>query len=260
MHLSYENYYSAEADREYMSASQFRSFRRCEAQALARIQSHDRPEPNAAMLVGSYVDAYFTQDLEAFKAGHPQIFLRDGETLKAEFRGAEQMIKRASSDDTFISYLVGDTQQIITGEIEGVPFKAMPDVVNLDEGRIVDLKTTRDFRKIWSDKVQAYVGFIEAWEYDIQGAIYRELIRQKTGKVLPFYIAAITREISPDIELFEIPGDVLDDTLMMIKSTVGHYSAIKEGYIKPERCGVCDFCKATKKLSAPIDFREYKWS
>lgn len=260
MKLTHDNYYSAEADRFYLSASQFRSFNRCEAQTFAQIESGDRGEPNTAMLVGSYVDAYFTQDLEKFKADNPDIFLRDGKTLKAEFRGAEKMIERASTDLTFMRFLTGDTQQIVTGEIEGVPFKAMPDVVNEAKGRIVDLKTTRDFRKIWSNKVQAYVGFIEAWEYDIQGAIYRELIRQKTGKVYPFYIAAITRENSPDIEIFEIPEDVLDDTLEMVKHKVGQFSAIKEGYIDPERCGVCDYCKATKRLKDPIDFRDYVWS
>lgn len=259
MNLTKANYYSLEADQEYMSASQFKDFLRCEARALAKLKGEVQNEASSAMLVGSYVDAYFTQDLEAFEQEHPEIFLKDGKTLKAEFRGAKAMIDRALQDDVFMGYLDGKQQEILTGEIEGVPFKAMLDVYNPIENRIVDLKTTRDFRKVWSEESNSFVGFIEAWRYDLQGAVYRELVRQSTGKDASFFIAGITRESTPDIELFEVPSDVLDDALGEIRHRCGYFSALKGEYIEPKRCGHCDYCKATKTLTAPIDFRDYDW-
>ena len=57
MILNYENYYSAEADREYMSASQFRNFNRCEEATLAQIQSGERIEPSVPMMVARGVRA-----------------------------------------------------------------------------------------------------------------------------------------------------------------------------------------------------------
>ena len=39
MNLNQANYYSKEADMEYMSASQFKAFRKCEAAAVAELRA-----------------------------------------------------------------------------------------------------------------------------------------------------------------------------------------------------------------------------
>jgi glutaredoxin len=33
-----------------------------------------------------------------------------------------------------------------------------------------------------------------------------------------------------------------------------HILDVKSGRVEPERCGVCDYCRATKKIDKPIDF------
>jgi hypothetical protein len=33
-----------------------------------------------------------------------------------------------------------------------------------------------------------------------------------------------------------------------------HILDVKSGKVKPERCGSCEYCRATKKLTEPIDF------
>ena len=73
---------------------------------------------------------------------------------------------------------------------------------------IVDLKCMKDFSKQWDNG--KYVNFIDFWRYDIQGAIYQEIVRQNTGERLPFIIAGATKEKETDLGLFEIPQDVLD--------------------------------------------------
>ena len=62
--LTDENYYSQEANMQYMSASQFKSFRKCESAALAELRGEWGKKDTLALRVGSYVDAYFSGELE----------------------------------------------------------------------------------------------------------------------------------------------------------------------------------------------------
>lgn len=68
--LSDANYYSNEADWQYMSTSQYKSFLKCEAAALAKLKGEWTPTSDPkALLVGNYVHSYFeSQEVhEAFK-------------------------------------------------------------------------------------------------------------------------------------------------------------------------------------------------
>ena len=63
MQLTAENYYSQEANREYMSVSQFKDFvgtygrLGCEFTALEKIEERWEDEKSTALMVGSYVDS-----------------------------------------------------------------------------------------------------------------------------------------------------------------------------------------------------------
>lgn len=67
MLLTSENYYSTEADKEYLSVSQYKNFvgslgrPGCEAYALAKLNEEwvENMEDSDALMVGSYVDAHF---------------------------------------------------------------------------------------------------------------------------------------------------------------------------------------------------------
>ena len=104
MELDQENYYSQKANLEYMSASQFKDFCKCENEALAKIMGETKEEPTKAMLVGSYVDAYFSGELEQFKEQNPQIFKKDGTLLK-DFEKANEIIEAIENDNLLLSYL-----------------------------------------------------------------------------------------------------------------------------------------------------------
>lgn len=248
MILTAENYFSPEASMEYMGASQFKAFMDCEAAALAEIKREWIPETTTAMLVGSYVDAYFSGTLDVFAAQHPEIMLKGG-GLKAEFRHAERIITRMERDPFYMKYMAGEKQVIRTGEIAGVRFKVKIDV--LHPGRaIVDQKVMRDFEPIWKDGAKR--PFVEAWGYDLQGAIYREI--ESNG--LPFFLAAATKQDEPDLAVISVPGEVLDEKIMLVRELAPHFAAIKRGEADPTRCEHCDYCRATKILTAPVDYRD----
>lgn len=249
MKLTKRNYFTRKASREYMSVSQFKAFEKCQASALAELQGKFEWDKTTALLVGSYIDSYFEGTLPAFRNRNPEIFKRDG-TLKAEYIQAEAIISRIERDELFCSYLSGKTQVIMTGVIRGVPVKIKIDSLLPD--KIVDLKIMRDFEDVYIPE-QGRLPWFDAWGYDLQGAVYREIVRQNTGETLPFYLAAATKEKTPDLDIVHIVPDALDFALERFEGQVELYDAIKKGILPPERCERCDYCKATKTLIKPTE-------
>ena len=258
MRLTKLNYYSKKANFEYMSVSQWKSFNRCENAALAELMGDFVREETPAMLIGSYVDAYFSDEPEDFTAAHPQIFKKDG-SLKADFIKANQLIDRINLDAAqggiFKKYLGGRHQKIMTGAIAGIPFKIKMDSY-FPEKVIVDLKVVKDFMPIYDPVLKQSVPFVEFWGYDFQGAVYQEIVRQKTGLRLPFFIAAVTKETEPELALMSIPQDRLDYCLAAVEATAPHYDDIKHGRIPPQSCGICKWCKSQKVVREIIDYRD----
>ena len=249
MNLTADNYFSAEANQQYMSVSQFKSFLKCPAAALAELNGEYQREQTTALLVGSYVDAWFSGEMEQFKAEHPEIFKRDG-TLKAEYSQADQIIARVSKDEMFMEYMSGDKQVIMTGEIEGVPVKIKVDSFLPD--KIVDLKIMRDFQQIYDTDVCNYVPFWVWWRYDLQAAVYQEIVYQNTGKRLPFFLAAATKEKVTDYNIYHLVQGDLDVALQTVKDNIVRFDAMKKGIIPADRCECCDYCRSTKKLTEVI--------
>lgn len=254
MILTEENYFSTEANKEYMSVSQYKAFKKCEAAALAEIEGEYSKPKTTALLIGSFVDAYFAGTEGGFAIQHPQMFNGKTGTLKAQFKKTYDVICRLKEDEVFMRYATGGAEQVImTGEISGVPFKIAVD--NLHPDMIVDRKIMKDFEPIYVED-QGRLPWFEAWGYDTQGAAYREIVRQNTGKTLPFILAAGTKEDVPDLALIEIDSELLDYELGELKKNLPKYDAIKKGIIPAERCEKCAYCKKTKVLTAPINSKE----
>lgn len=247
--LNNDNYFSTEAQKQYMSVSQFKSFSRCEAAAIAELTGEYEREETIPLLVGSYVDACFEGSVDKFISEHPYVFKRDG-TLKAEYIQADKIVNRIRADKMMSDFLDGEKQVIMTGEINDVPIKIKIDAYHPDK-MIVDLKVMRDFQSIYVPE-QGRLSWIEAWGYDLQGAVYQEIVRQNTGKQLPFYLVAATKEKEPDIGIFQVSQELLDFELEHFKEEIVAFEYIKQGIIAPSRCNKCDYCKATKQITEII--------
>ena len=249
MKLTKRNYHSKKANRIYMSVSQFKSFSKCPNAALAEIKGKYEREKTTALLVGSYVDSFFEGTLGNFVRNNPEIFKRDG-TLKSDYTQAEAIIQRILQDKLFTEYMNGEKQVIMTGEIAGVPVKIKIDSLHPD--KIVDLKIMASFDNVYIDG-EGYQVWFEAWGYDLQGAVYQEVVRQNTGKKLPFYLAAATKEKVTDIDIVHIPQETLDFALERFIHDAPAFDAMKKGIIEPDRCGKCDYCKISKVLTKPTE-------
>ena len=247
--LTAENYFSPEANLAYMSVSQFKTFMDCEARALAELNGEYEREKTVSLLVGSYVDAHFEGTLDIFRAQNPDIFTKQGE-LKSNFKQAEYIISRIERDKMFMKYMSGEKQIIKTGLIDGVQFKTKIDSYHPDKA-IVDLKIMKDFQNIYKP-VKGRLNFIEAWGYDIQGAVYQAV----EGNNLPFFIAAATKEKETDISIIQITQPYLDAALAIVKANIHRFADLKNGISEPIRCEKCDYCKRTKVIDRIISIEE----
>lgn len=233
MQINQDNYYSEAANREFFSVSQYKSFMSCEARAMAEIRGEYQRPVTRALLVGSFVDSYFEGTLEEFMKKNPGIYTRRRE-LRADFKRANQIIEIVKTDPKFMDSMSGEKQRIFTFELFGVKWKAKLDSYNPGKA-ITDLK------------VVARMDKLPLWRYDIQGAIYQKGVEICTGDRLPFYLAVVTKEKVLDRDIWQIPQSTLDFALRQVEENIGRYIDIKEGCIKPEHCGKCDYCKSIKK-------------
>lgn len=263
MKLTENNYYSAESNKEYCSASQYKDFigfplrHGCEERALKTISGEYVEETTKALLMGSILDALWENDdpeylLERF----PDCVSTRGATkgqLKSEYQSVLQMYQRTLKEKAFCTYMSGEKQVIMTGAIEGLPFKIKMD--SFIAGKtIVDLKTTqtldRNFRYYIPDSGEK-LPFYLAYGYDTQLAIYREIVRQNTGDTLTCCIAAVDKKPHPICDVIELPKKLLDDALERVKGNCETIIMLKNGEVTPTRCeqSDCDYCRDTHKCS-----------
>lgn len=112
MFLTEANYFSPEANWEFLSVSQYKDFcgtmkqRGCEAKAMAKLRGEWVEEQTEAMLLGSYVDAHFEGTLDFFRMKHPEIFRKTDSELYESFQKAEKAIQMAEADELFMTDIV----------------------------------------------------------------------------------------------------------------------------------------------------------
>lgn len=246
MELTAENYYSQEMNKQFMSVSQFKDFLNCEDMAMAKISGKYEQPKTTALLVGSYVDAYFEGTLDRFIAENADILIKRNGELRAEYIQANIIIERVKRDKLFMDFMSGEKQKIFTAELFGAEWKIKID--SLCKDKIVDLKCMRSLSPVMG------VSFITHWMYDTQLAVYQEVYYRATGKRLEAYIAACTKETVTDLEVIRIPQWRLDECLENVKKHMPHILAVKNGDYPALRCGICDWCKQSKILTEPIDF------
>jgi len=267
--LTESNYHTPAANMEYVSHSQIIDFcgtlgrKGCECKALAKAKGEWQDPMTTALMVGSYVDAALTGDLDKFIAEHPEIISSRGDTkgeLKKDYRDANVMIERAKREPLFMRYLEGDKQRIMTGEICGVPVKIKID--STDDKRITDLKTCKNLSDtFYARDLDQHLNVCEIWGWDIEAALYTSVYEQNTGKRLPFYLAAITKESEngvphPRVAVVQITESMIDSGMKFIESNIRKIQRIKTGEIEPVPCGTCSWCADNLSLTEVISSDE----
>lgn len=264
--LTSENYYSREADAHFMSCSQYQSFLKCEAAAIAKLRGLWAPKDTAdALLQGQYFHSYF-ESPEAFdafcKAGFEKIFKTKETKARgmeivgkyAPFQRLDEMIKVVENDPLISKILAwpGENELPMVGLVGGIPWRMKMDKYCASTRRIIDYKTSANLRELYYNvKTKERQTFIEEYGYMMRAAVYGEIERQtrKAEDFPSFIIIGVSKQDPPDKDVI-----LLDDPtrweyeLEVVKSKIPHIQRLKNGEENPRRCGQCEYCRATKKI------------
>ena len=272
MKLTDSNYYTPEADREFMSCSQYQDFLSCEARALAKLQGRYIPEPSEALIVGNYFHtAMESEDAHVDFCRHHfddiykyKIDKATGEAIVtgkyAPYAKADEMIDVCFKDPLIKSLIdmPGENEVIMTGELFGVPWKIRLDKYMPDKRLIIDWKTTADINKTeYNPILGERESFVESLGYMMRAAVYTEIEKQFIGKDTDanFVIVAISKQDPPDkAALLLNHRQRYDWELEQIEKNMMNIRRIKSGELKPRRCGMCDYCRKTKVLKKIIPY------
>jgi len=252
MILTESNYYGSEANHRFMSVSQLKDFLKCPAMAMAKIRGEYTPEYGRALLLGSLVDEMLTGTAESkksfFEEHYSDLFKRNGDQY-ADVAQALEAVELIERQPLMLHYLGGEHQTIMTGEIEGVPFKIKMDSYKPGEF-VADLKYMASLRS-----PNLFEPMVKYWGYDLQAACYQEIVYQNTGERLPFYFVVATKEKPAHLAVGQISQWNIDDAMEVVKKHLRRFQAVKEGKVEAERCEDygCAYCTLTKVITEPID-------
>ena len=75
---------------------------------------------------------------------------------------------------------------------------------------------------------------------------------------MPVYLAVADKQKYSDHEIvgFREDGQDFQQVLNEVERNVPRILELKSGKVEPDRCGICDYCRATKKVSVPVYFRD----
>lgn len=260
MTLTPTNYYDIATDWQYMSPTWFKKFLACEAEALAELKQIWKPDSDPiALVVGNWLHSYFEskEAHEKFKDEHPEAISSRGPTkgqLKSNFKLADRMIETLDQDEDFKNFYQGDKEVIVTGEIGGYPWKGKIDCLNLKHGYFADLKTTADIYKgYYNEETHEREPFVYAYNYQLQMAVYQELIKQQFGVDCKPYIVAVSKQANPDKQVIDLPAYRLENAMTQILDAQEHIQRVITGEEVPTRCDHCDYCRSTKHLDNVVN-------
>ena len=276
MELTRDNYYSNEADIEYMSCSQYQSFLECEAATMAKMYGLYTPAPTEALIVGNYVHTALESDEahdEFLEAYQKEIFKmktdrKTGEVLisgkYAPYEKADKIIYIFQTDPLLKKFILmdGENEKILTGTLFGMKWKIRLDKYIPGTRMIIDYKTAADLTKTeYNPELGERECFLESYGYLMRAAIYSEIEKQnsKIDKDPPFIILAVTKQDPPDRGAYLLNHrQRYDYELEKVEANMANIRALKSGRKKPLRCGHCEWCRKSKALKEVVPYYTIK--
>ena len=116
MKLTQDNYYSPEANKAFMSVSQYKDFCKCEAMALAKIKGEYKQPDSRALLLGSLFDELLTGTTESLadfvEENKQELFKKNGEPY-ADVGQAYETAEKVKQQPLMMKHLSGAKQKIM---------------------------------------------------------------------------------------------------------------------------------------------------
>lgn len=260
MEVTLENYRDPEIERDYWGYSKLKHAMSCPARCKAMYYDMSwKPDTTTSMNVGNVAEAKLQMSDEQFEKflvdNSAELISTRGPTkgqLKATYQHALKMAEFVQRQPKAHEVLNGKFQQLVVGEIFGLPFKGLVDVIEweTDFPWITDIKTTRSLdSRQWSKPHGRSLIWYEYYQYYIQSYIYRELACQTFfADGFEMLLLAVTSEPVPDVRVYSWELETLDRGCLELE--IEGLPAIEEVMKEnPARCGFCDYCKETQIIT-----------
>ena len=259
--LTDENYYTPPANNitrgGYMGHHQMKAFVRCPAAWLAEYVLGEWKSPaTEALAVGALAHsaALTPEENDAVLEEYADILTTKSGAMGAKARQAVALGTLVREKPELTEYVEGSYEEIVTGTIGGIPWKGKLDIVNHDRRTFTDLKFVRNAHGTeYIERLRCRGSFVFAFDYDLQMAIYQELLWQQYGEVYTPYIIAIgkptTKRPTPDIVVY--PFDAAAAFERRLEETVDRVATMLyalRGSSPFARCegDECDYCARTR--------------
>ena len=285
MELTRENYYSIEANRAYMSNSQWGDWQKCEAAARAQhVIGGDPDRPGTVTDAGGYCPPdkdYFVlgrwmhemvlqspgwrqaaDDLSHLTLGRSGVMrLKKGDWNQSG-ELCQRMLKRWQQETDLHGLLAGEKEVMLTGSIAGIPWRCAIDSLDVPRRLVGDLKTPRSVAADWvntrldswadGSPKRVKVPWYEVHNYPRQLAgVYRYMAWLHTGEWLDPTIVAIVKYPEPVVRAYGWSEEQVkargEWELERIKERMPRVVAVRDGDAEPTRCGECQYCRITDR-------------
>ena len=144
----------------------------------------------------------------------------------ADFKKAEAM-RAAIDQNTVVKHLLsgGKAEQSVfwADQVTGTLCKARPDYLNVEQGYIVDLKTTSSLAC-----ENAFKSTVERYQYHLSAAFYQYGVMQATGREMDFFFVVVETSAPHNYGLYKLGGDLLKQGYELFTEALRIYSKAKE--------------------------------
>jgi hypothetical protein len=120
-------------------------------------------------------------------------------------------------------------EQTIAGELNGVPIKVRFDAIDLENGRILDVKTTG-----YAADTDSFKQTIKDLSYSLSGALYCAMAEQFYGKPFTFYYIVLSKIQPEECRVFKTSEATAATGLRMVQTACQKYLKAKETNIWTE--------------------------
>ena len=269
------NYYN-EPQKQFMSATVYKSFLECEAKGVAIMNGSYNPFPNDnALLYGQFVHSAFEskEAHEKYIEENKDHFYTQKGTKRAETKNMDKAIQALKDNRAFDQLYLepsNEYEKIVTGTIEpavqgdifSANYKAPEpikwigklDMLNKKDKIIGDIKTSADYYKGYTNTNGNKEDFIRHWGYDTQLAIYQHLLQQETGDRYRTIIFVVSKK-NFTTQAIEIPQIYLDNQLEQVREREQRIHDLMEEVNNGQEstaqpCGICDYCTYMRRRQA----------
>lgn len=256
MKLTEQNYHDLASNQAFISASQIKSAMECESRWQAEVQGK-YVRTMEAFKEGYYFEKILTgtdDEIALFQSQNSDMFSSQGATkgqLKANFKKVESAIEAVQRQDLLMQIIQNaDKQVIMTGEICGVPVKAMVDLMLPKSKSIYDLKCMANFNRSYSEQAEAYQEWWLSYNYHVQMYIYASLAAQNglTTNTSKYGLIAASKQEQSDVKALVFGKDTMLAAEGGVVYTIGRMKDIRSGD-EPNRCGRCAWCLSQKVIT-----------